>query len=215
MSWFALLFISISISLDGFSVGITYGLRQLRIPISSLSVIALCSFSAVYAVMSASHSLVEWISPETGKKLGGSILVLIGCITLIRMKRAKGKSISTAPVPSQPEQPISQIRAFGLIIQILRDPSTADADRSGHITGWEAVMLGVALSFDAMGAGISFVFLGYPRLTASGCVAFSGAALLALGIEAGQRFRTFRWFQDLSWLPPVLLICIGVVKGIL
>ncbi len=212
--WMSLLILSVAIGLDGLSVGITYGLRRMNIPFQSLCVIGFCSLVVVFSVMTIGRSFLSWITPAMSQKLGASILIFIGFVTLWRMQISKAKGDLPGKNDSEVEQPISQIRIFGLIIQILRDPSYADSDRSGHISGWEAVMLGMALSLDAFGAGISFALLGYPPLLTSIFVAVTSAFLLFAGIMLGKRFEKISWFQNLSWLPPIMLICIGLLKGV-
>jgi putative sporulation protein YtaF len=220
--WLSLLLVSLAISMDSVSVGLTYGLRNMKMPFLSLVVVSACSFTVVYGVMLAGSSLVIWLTPENGRMLGAAVLIGMGLFTLWRMF-----ATSPAPDPS-PREPadeeataqaeqerkvLSQIRAFGVIIQILRDPSRADADRSGHIIGWEAVMLGLALSLDAFGAGISLTFLGYPPLLVSLCIAVMSSLLLRTGIALGGRVGNNPWLAKLTWLPPILLICIGVAKS--
>ncbi|MGO0058930.1 sporulation membrane protein YtaF [Brevibacillus fluminis] len=205
----SLILVSIAISLDGLGVGITYGLRKMRIPFASLLVIAFCSFSVVYTVMLFGGTLTQWLSPEMSKLIGAAVLIIIGLLTLWKIWRGKEEEEKE---PEIQEGPIRQIRMFGLIIQILRDPERADADRSGDIRGWEAVMLGMALSLDAFGAGISLSLLGYHPLIVAFCVAFSSAAILAIGIAAGRRVQGLGWAMRLTWLPPLLLISIGLMK---
>ncbi|CAJ1004392.1 MULTISPECIES: sporulation membrane protein YtaF [Bacillales] len=215
--WFSLLLVSLAISMDSVSVGMTYGLRNMRMPFLSLVVVAGCSFSVVYAVMTVGSTLTFWLSPEWGKRVGAAVLVGLGLFTLWRLFSPRADSTSQDDDHRQKEAEqalVSQFRAFGLIIQILRDPSRADADRSGHIMGWEAVMLGLALSLDAFGAGISLAFFGYPPLSVALCIAVMSAALLALGIALGRRAGQTRWLSRLTWLPPILLICIGLAKSI-
>lgn len=212
--YLSLLVLSIAIGLDGVSVGLTYGLRKMKIPFLSLCVIGLCSFFAVFLVMSVGISLMEWLSAPTSQKIGASVLIFLGVITLWRTLTMKAQNHEQSHPEITEEKPISQIKVFGIIIQILRDPSYADSDRSGHITGWEAVMLGIALSLDAFGAGMSFALLGYPPFLTSILVAVMSSALLFTGTIIGERCEQIKWFRRLTWLPPVLLICIGLLKGV-
>lgn len=216
--WLSLVLVSLAISMDSANVGMTYGLRKMRIPFRSLLVIAGCSFVVVYAVMTVGNSLTVWLTPALSKQIGAGVLIAIGAFTLWRMWQPRGEVSmpgndrdDTDGIVEQ--KLISQIRAFGLIIQILRDPAQADADRSGHIMGWEAVLLGLALSLDAFGAGISLTFLGYSPLVVSACVAAASAVLLLVGIRVGGKVGQNRWLSRLTWLPPILLICIGLVKS--
>lgn len=212
--YLSLLVLSIAIGLDGVSVGLAYGLRKTKIPVLSLFVIGLCSFIVVFSVMSAGITILEWLSPPTSQKIGASVLIFIGVITLWRTLTTRSQGHQPIKPENKEEKPISQIKVFGIIIQILRDPSYADSDRSGHITGWEAVLLGLALSLDAFGAGMSFALLGYPPLFTSALVAVTSSLLLFTGTVIGERCEKMKWFRSLTWLPPVLLICIGLLKGV-
>lgn len=218
--WLSLLLVSLAISMDSVSVGLTYGLRNMRMPFLSLVVVSGCSFAVVYGVMLLGSSLTYWLTPEIGKRVGAAVLICMGLFTLWRLispRSASGQDVSAAVALENQGEPqpalLSQFRVFGLMIQILRDPSQADADRSGHIMGWEAVMLGLALSLDAFGAGISLTFLGYPPLIVAICIAVMSALLLAIGLAMGRRAGKSTWLSRLTWLPPILLICIGVAKS--
>ncbi|TQR30788.1 sporulation membrane protein YtaF [Brevibacillus brevis] len=226
--WLALLLVSLAISMDSVSVGLTYGLRNMRMPFLSLVVVSGCSFAVVYGVMLVGSSLTEWLTPEIGQYIGAAVLILMGLFTLWRLietrsgtevqeSTAASNNAVIAEEKQEEQEPIvllSQFRIFGVMIQILKDPSKADTDRSGHIMGWEAVMLGLALSLDAFGAGISLTFLGYSPLLVALCIAVMSALLLVVGIALGSRAGKASWLTRLTWLPPILLICIGVAKSL-
>lgn len=222
--WLSLLLVSLAISMDSVSVGLTYGLRKMKMPFLSLIVVSGCSFAVVYGVMIVGSSLTYWLTPEVGQRVGAAVLIAMGLFTFWRLVSSPSQGESNQeelppPVAAagqkepEPERTVlSQFRMFGLMIQILRDPSQADADRSGHIMGWEAVMLGLALSLDAFGAGISLTFLGYSPLLVSLCIAVMSALLLWTGLALGRGIGQHKWLSGLTWLPPILLICIGVAK---
>ncbi|WP_411503129.1 sporulation membrane protein YtaF [Brevibacillus centrosporus] len=221
--WLSLLLVSLAISMDSVSVGLTYGLRNMRMPFLSLIVVSGCSFVVVYGVMMVGSSLTYWLTPEIGKQIGAAVLIVMGLFTLWRLvsprstaEEEQSTKVDVALVEKEGEpewKVLSQFRVFGVMIQILRDPAQADTDRSGHIMGWEAVMLGLALSLDAFGAGISLTFLGYSPLVVALCIAVMGALLLQIGLTLGRRAGQSKWISKLTWLPPILLICIGVAKS--
>lgn len=219
--WLPLLLVSLAISMDSVSVGLTYGLRNMKMPFLSLLVVSGCSFAVVYGTMLLGSSLTYWLTPEIGKKIGAVVLIAMGLFTLGRLiwprspdESEKVSCITVEQTEEEESEPavLSQFRIFGLMIQILRDPSRADADRSGHIMGWEAVMLGLALSLDAFGAGISLTFLGYAPPVVAICIAVMGTLLLSIGLALGRGAGKSKWLMSLTWLPPLLLICIGVMK---
>ena len=220
--WLSLLLVSLAISMDSVSVGLTYGLRKMKMPFLSLIVVSGCSFAVVYGVMMVGSSLTYWLTPEVGQRVGAAVLIAMGLFTFWRLVSSPQQAeLNQEEFPpsvdaagqTEPERTVlSQFRMFGLMIQILRDPSQADADRSGHIMGWEAVMLGLALSLDAFGAGISLTFLGYSPLLVSLCIAVMSALLLWTVLALGRGIGQHKWLSGLTWLPPILLICIGVAK---
>ena len=53
----SLILLAFAVSLDGFGVGVTYGLRRIRIPVLSVVIIALCS------------GIVVWVSMQIGTLL--------------------------------------------------------------------------------------------------------------------------------------------------
>lgn len=52
------------------------------------------------------------------------------------------------------------IKSLGITIQVLRDPSNCDIDKSGIIDVKESLLLGLALSVDAIGVGIGSAAFG-------------------------------------------------------
>ena len=74
----SLLLLAFAVSLDSFSVGFTYGLRNMKIPIKSIAVIATCSAVVLMAAMMIGHLIESFFSPDMAGKLGGAVLIIIG-----------------------------------------------------------------------------------------------------------------------------------------
>lgn len=75
MIYTGMLLLVIAVSLDGFSVGITYGMRKIKVPLLSLTVIMFCSGMIVYLSMEVGDFLRSFISPQGASMLGGGILI--------------------------------------------------------------------------------------------------------------------------------------------
>ena len=58
----SLLFLAFAVSLDSFGVGVTYGLRKIRIPLLSILVITCFSGGMILFSMSVGHGLATWLS---------------------------------------------------------------------------------------------------------------------------------------------------------
>lgn len=203
-----LLLLAFAVSIDSFSVGFTYGLRNMKIPVKSIAIIAACSAMILMSAMMIGQILESFLTPELAEKLGGGVLILIGSWILYQFFRPD------KPDSLDQEKTIFnfEIESLGIVINILRKPMSADFDRSGTINGIEAIMLGLALSLDAFGAGIGAAMLGF----SPGYLAVTAAAMSTLfvysGMKLGSYFSASGWMQRFSVIPGIVLIIIGVLK---
>jgi len=78
----SLLLLAFAVSLDGMGVGVTYGLRRIRIPLLSIIIISLCSGTVVWLSMQVGAWLARFMSPDVAGWIGAVILILIGCWTV-------------------------------------------------------------------------------------------------------------------------------------
>ncbi|MDQ1001249.1 putative sporulation protein YtaF [Neobacillus niacini] len=208
---FSLLLLAFALSLDSFSVGFTYGLRKMVLPLKSVLIIATCSAISLMIAVSIGHGLEKILSPDITASLGGIILIALGAWVLYQFFRPEKEKDSEL---LEHEKLIInfEIRSLGIAINILRKPMSADFDRSGTITGIEAFMLGFALSIDAFGAGIGAAMLGFSPLYLALSVAVMSSLFLVLGIRSGAFFHKFNLVQKITFIPGILLIIIGILK---
>nr|WP_239618418.1 sporulation membrane protein YtaF [Cohnella mopanensis] len=222
----SLILLSFAVSLDGFGVGITYGVRKIKIPISSILIISACSGLIILLAMMAGVAMSAWMSPHGASAVGAIILIGIGLVALIQFIRnrnyeaddqniqADSNGIMNETAKVLPEGPVLklELKLFGFIIQILRTPSAADMDRSGTISAGEAFFLGTALSLDAFGAGIGAALVGYPPVLTAVLIATASGLFLSLGTRVGFVVSGWRWVRPLSMLPGIILIAMGIFK---
>ncbi|MBB6691205.1 sporulation membrane protein YtaF [Cohnella xylanilytica] len=224
-SLMSLALLSMAVSLDGFGVGITYGLRKIRIPLPSVAIISVCSGLIILASMMVGVALSGWLSPRGASSVGAVILIGIGLWALVQFFRNREKEEGAAsenPGPRAPDREETtaerlpvwtlELRRLGIIIQILRKPSVADVDRSGVITAGEALLLGTALSLDAFGAGIGAALVGFPPLLTAALIAAASGSFLWLGMRVGFVVAGLRWVRRLTVLPGIILIVMGIMK---
>nr|WP_150959531.1 sporulation membrane protein YtaF [Aneurinibacillus sp. XH2] len=221
----SLIILALAVSLDGFGVGITYGLRRIRIQAFSIIIIAICSGLTILLSMQIGGLLSRLFSPSAASALGAFILIGIGIWSLYQMLSKKDESNENSDSGKPEHEPAVsssahvnkaivriELKRLGLVIQILKTPSAADLDRSGGISPSEAALLGLALSLDAFGAGIGAALLGYNPYVTSAVIAISSGLFIAAGLYAGLRFAGFGWMRKLSLLPGCFLIMMGISK---
>lgn len=105
-----------------------------------------------------------------------------------------------------------ELRHLGVVIQILRTPSSADMDASGSISSMEAMLLGIALSLDAFGAGLGAALLGFSPVSTSLMIALFSGTFLLLGMRTGLKLSGRYWMKHAAVLPALLLITMGIMK---
>jgi putative sporulation protein YtaF len=205
----SLVLLAFAVSLDSFSVGFTYGLRKMNMPMRSIIVIAICSAITLMIAMGVGGLISILLSPSFAETAGGIILVCIGAWVLYQFFRPEKDQAE-----SKEEKTILkfEIKALGVVINILRKPMDADFDKSGAITGIEAFLLGMALSLDAFGAGIGAALLGYSPIIMAVAVAIMSSVFLFGGLKSGQLLSNLKWVQKCAFLPGFLLIIIGIWK---
>jgi putative sporulation protein YtaF len=204
-----ILMLALAVSGDGFLVGVAYGVKKIKIPLISLLVIALASTTAVTVSMLCGKGLASVLSPEFASRTGAILLLIIGMYFILQ---ACGEKINN--LGNDNNEPIITIKVkpLGIIVQILKQPSSADMDCSGEISLHEAFFLGLALALDALGAGLGAAMAGFNILLTAICVGVLKFILLNSGIYLGRLMGNQRWLCLSSLLPGIILVTIGLVE---
>ncbi|MBU9714180.1 sporulation membrane protein YtaF [Evansella tamaricis] len=205
---FSLLLLAFAVSMDSFGVGLTYGLRKMKLPFLSLLFIACCSAISILLAMTIGELLLNYLSPELAESIGGIILIGIGLWAIYQIYRPAKNDRKTK---KERETIVNlELKKLGIVIKVLRKPMVADLDNSGTITGREAFLLGFALSLDAFGAGIGAALIGFPAWLMAVSVGLMCAIFLSFGMKSGYLFSDVKWVKSFSFIPGLLLILIGV-----
>ncbi len=205
----SMLALALAVSIDGFGVGVTYGLRKIQIPLKSIVIIVLCSALVIFLTMNIGHWLTRFVNPDVAGWIGALILIAIGCWAIYNMFR-------NHRVASEEVEPLKEfvfeIKTLGLVIHILRKPTVADVDRSGTISSAEATLLGLALSMDAFGAGIAAGFMGMSVWITPLVIGAMNLLFILMGYRIGFKFADNKWMKRLSVIPGLILILFGIIK---
>ncbi|MCK4259293.1 MAG: sporulation membrane protein YtaF [Halanaerobiales bacterium] len=217
-----ILFLAIAISLDGFFVGVTYGIRKIRVSLLPLCIISITSSLVIMAAMTVGSTFLKLISPMIAQIVGASILIGVGIMVLYETYKSlkiqkdieEGYEIIYAKTKEEkePRQWISwEIKTLGIIITILREPTEADFDASGSISNYEAIFLGLALALDALGAGFGAALTGYNPILIPMSVGLTKFIFLYAGNFFGAQFK-HHLNSKTAYLPGIILLLLGVFK---
>jgi putative sporulation protein YtaF len=200
-----LLTLIFALSLDGLLVGVAYSLRQIKLPFLAYFLVGLTTSALMGLAALAGGALRTQIGPADGKLLGGYLLLGVGLWQLAQSWQQKLASRTTDQIA------LFRLKPLGLVVQILRDPEVADLNFSGSIDFREALLLGVALGLDALGAGFAAA-LSHLSMWAIPLTGICAMAMLALGSVLGKLLESVgvtRW----GWAAPgLILIVLGLLQ---
>lgn len=185
-----------AVSMDGFTVGIAYGMRQIKITLSALLMIMLCSGTIVYMSMLLGKHIYNKLPSFIAPYLGGTIFIILGSYLLV-------SNIRKEKVNTSKKQHL-------LYTQLMRDPHIVDQDHSGTITIYESFILGIALALDAFGAGFATAILNYPPIGTAAIIAIMSGLFLYVGLKIGFFLTKFTFINRFLYLPPLILIAVGL-----
>ncbi|WP_438420203.1 sporulation membrane protein YtaF [Bacillus siamensis] len=205
MAWLLILGLAVSSSIDNLGVGMSYGIRKIKISHASNTMIAFICFLFSYIGI----YFGKWISAVLPGffpvLLAAFILSVIGIrIILLAVPRKKG---NTAPADTSGKK--------GRFAGLLQNPETADADGSGEIGILESMVLGVAVSANALTNGLSAGLIGLSPAAISITAAIGSFLTIWIGCLLGKkaaslRIGSFHVGQFSTVLSGVIILIIAV-----
>lgn len=205
MSVFYLTLLALAISLDNFCVGVAYGVRKIDLPFNANLIISSASGIAILLSMLAGSILSNYLSVHRAQLLGALIILFTGLWIILQAWWQKWKN----GISEEGSIDI-KIKSLGIVIRILNDPSKADLDHSGIISNWEALILGVALALNALGAGFGAAMEGLsPWLTSLAATVFS-LLLISLGVKVGQKYMSNLLGDKIAIVSGLALVLLAV-----
>ena len=204
----AIFMFAFAVSTDGFMVGIAYGVKKIRMPIVAMAIIFLASSLAVTIAMTLGKGLASFFNPIVAAHVGAIVLVLIGIYYLLQagLQRACNNTNAEDALLSL------SVRPLGIIVQILKEPASADFDASGEISPQEAFFLGMALAMDAFAAGIGLAMTGFNILLTAIAVGMLQFILINIGLTVGRIMENERLKNISSLLAGIILLVLGTCK---
>lgn len=201
----ATILLAVALSLDGLGVGLSYGLRQIRLPWPSLALVALITVAVSFLSMVTGKAAINIFSPELTGRLGAVILLALGLAILVEAYLKQDKHLT-------PERTLVKfcLPRFGLAVQILKEPVEADWDKSGTISSHESLALGIALALDTAGVGFGAAAAGFSLVLVP---LFTGTCLfimVAAGMYLGGRCRLEWITRKGAAIPGLILIALGI-----
>lgn len=207
--------IAISLSLDAFGVGIVYGIRNVNIPL--VSKIVICFMSVIYSglALMVGKAVYDILPGEAAGIIGTVILALMGVFIIFQAMLQKEEGTDPRPVAKEKDTLLKiAVKSLGITIQVIRNPEEGDIDHSGKIDIREALLLGLALSVDAIGVGIGSALAGIGSLWIPLSAGIFQLLFLYAGMRLGSKLGKSKKLNKkvLSIIPGILLITLAFIK---
>ncbi len=206
-----IMILAIAISIDGFSVGVTYGLRKIRLDLLPLIIISGLSTLAIFFTISIGSEIAEFINEETARVLGSIILITIGGWLVYSAYINYNDEPDQLDLESQKLLFSLQIKPLGIIVKILKEPVRADFDSSGTINISEAVVLGLALALDALGAGLGAGLSGISNIFLPFLIGLTSFLFVGSGFFIGKRVGDILP-DHFELFPGLVIILLGLIR---
>jgi len=206
--------IALSCNLDNVGVGISYGTRGIRLPLATNLFIALLTAAGTWLAMVVGGQVFKFFPPSFGAILGGGILVVMGVWVMVQEVIGRRQ-------PAQVEEIHADTKTapgswWGHLLEILKEPSAVDYDKSGHIDLKEGTILGLALMLNNLPNGVAAAMIKLPALLTTVAVGILSLLTFWLGISLGRymggRSRGAAWTWVVSG---IILIGIGLAEIVL
>lgn len=182
MKWLIILGFAVSSSIDNFGVGISYGIRNIRINPFCNTIIAVIAF--LFSI--SGIILGKWLNSI----LPGSLPIFVGAFLLFII----GLRIILLAVPRKTSSQNLQQESSKTtsLTKILENPELADIDKSGEISILESVILGIALSANALTNGLGAGLLGFSPFAISFTTALGSFVSVWSGVQLGAKVANIR-----------------------
>jgi len=194
--------IALANNVDNLGARIAYSLQGVRISIPINLWIAVLTLVISTAAALSGTFLAGSLGPKVASMIAMGMLVGLG-LWVIWQEYSKHHMRAEHPAGTKPS-----------LWAIYKNPVHADTDLSKHIDFKEATVLGIALSINNIGGGLSAGMVGInPYLVGMLSAMLSFIALWA-GNYVAEFFVRRRWDDKAAVVGGILLIAIGIKQGV-
>jgi putative sporulation protein YtaF len=204
------LFLSVVVSIDALVSGLTYGLRGMHLPVSSLAIIGIVTVMCTSLALGGAHVAAWFMNPRIAVVAGAMLLMALGGYRLlldyltqdglpqVRSRSGVGREL--------------EFSVGALLIDIMVKPEAADLDRSMDIGALEAVLLGVALGLDNSVATLAASLGNHLPVYTPLVMGAVQTALIAIGLYVSRRVVIREEKLRLPYLCGAALVILGLVR---
>lgn len=188
---------SLSANIDSLTVGLAYGMKNIRVDYKSNILIAIITSVGTFMAMGLGLFTKKFIPVHIISIMGCLILILLGLTMILNSFKNKTQ------IDEDDELSYTDI---------LIKPQRADVDKSGYIDMKEAVTLGFALSLNNFGLGVGASATGINIYLTTVFTFILSILCILIGVEIGKRYisQTFKQYADL--ISGIVILFLGLYE---
>lgn len=180
---------AISANVDNFAVGLSYGIKKIKIGYLSNFLIALISSIGTIIAMIVGKAIFTFLPEVISNYVGSAILILIGLWTISK-SLLKNKYIDN----------------------ILENPERADIDKSSTIDVRESIVLALALTINNIGLSIGASITGLNILITSLLTFVFSIFMIVIGYLLGERYLSRVFSKKATVISGIIIVILGIYE---
>lgn len=205
--------LAVSLSMDALGIGISYGLRGIKVSNLPKFIISFISLIFTAIAIEIGNIIVIFLPDYLAKLIGSAMLMILGLLIIIKSVK-KEKKIDDKNNQINKKNWYFNIKSLGVAIKITRIPVSCDVEKSANIGIKESIYMGVALSIDSFGAGISSAVSGINNFFVPIMVGMCQFIFLSLGILGGKKLTSFKKIDSKVFIifSGILLVILAIIR---
>ncbi|MEK3726300.1 sporulation membrane protein YtaF [Lysinibacillus sp. FSL W8-0953] len=174
MTWLIILAFTLSSSIDNLGVGLSYGIRKIHVSFGKNLLIAIICFGMSMGGITFGVWLSTILPGMLPVIFGALLLFIIGIRIILLAKPRKNEPSKEALQPKNGQS-------------IFKNPEEADFNKSDEIGWGESILLGIALSANALTNGVGAGLLGLSPVVISLTAAIGSFITVWAGVKLGSK----------------------------
>lgn len=203
MQFLSAFLFAFSANIDNLAVGVTYGIRKLKIGLFHSIIIAFMSCLGTFVSMLFGRMICKIVPTNITNAIGSFLLIGLGVWSIYESEK---------PSITKNEDMEKENGKLLTYDELINKPEKADLDNSGYIDFKESLILGLALAINNLGLGIGGSIIGLNILITSLMTFLLSLLLISLGCYLGKKITSSHLSKLSGILAGFIVIGLGIFE---
>lgn len=203
MQFISAFLFAFSANIDNLAVGVTYGIRKLKINLFHSVIIAFMSCLGTFISMLFGKIICKFAPTDITSAIGSFLLIGLGVWSIYESE----KPLKSTDETTEKEQ--GKLLSYD---DLINKPEKADLDNSGYIDFKESLILGLALALNNMGMGIGGSIIGLNIFITSLLTFILSILFISLGCYLGKKITSSYLGKLSGILAGFIIIGLGIYE---